>query len=99
MAILREADACTERGQVGALLRREGLYASHLTDWRKQRDRGAPTVVGPTRGRKPKYTPAELENLKLKRENEKLRKELEAAHMVIDVQKTSPESEKSSRHQ
>ncbi|MCP4166613.1 MAG: transposase [Chloroflexi bacterium] len=41
LRILAEADNCTERGEVGALLRREGLYSSHLTEWRKQRDRGA----------------------------------------------------------
>ena len=52
--ILAEADNCTERGEIGALLRREGLYSSHLTDWRKQRDRGAlEGLRGRKRGRKP----------------------------------------------
>lgn len=41
LAIVREADACTETGEVGALLRREGLYSSHLVDWRRQRRRGS----------------------------------------------------------
>src|SRR3981081_4021812 len=47
MAILRGADACTKKGQVGALLRREGLYASYLTDWRMQRAGGAVTLAPP----------------------------------------------------
>ena len=54
LRILAEADACTERGELGALLRREGLYASHLEKWRKQRERGALAGLGgQKRGRKP----------------------------------------------
>lgn len=51
--ILAEADACTRPGEVGALLRREGLYTSHLTYWRKQRRDGALRELGRPRGRKP----------------------------------------------
>ena len=51
LRILREADACTEPGQVGAPLRREGLYTSHVTYWRNQREQG--TLEGRARGRKP----------------------------------------------
>jgi len=86
MAIVREADACTERGQVGALLRREGLYSSHLTEWRKSRDEAAHAGLGKRRGRKPTH-PSEVEAAQLRREVAKLTKELTAAHMVIDVQK------------
>src|SRR5260370_30599713 len=50
VAILREADACTKPGDVGALLRREGLYSSHLSEWRKQRDQG---MLNTKRGRPP----------------------------------------------
>jgi transposase-like protein len=81
--ILQEADACQERGQIGALLRREGLYSSHLSNWRKQRDRGELTER--KRGRKGDPAGAELK--RLQRENERLRKELEKAELIIDVQK------------
>ncbi len=47
--ILREADACTAPGAIGALLRREGLYSSHLTTWRKQRERGELAGLTPPR--------------------------------------------------
>jgi len=81
--IMAEADACTERGQVGALLRREGLYSSHLSTWRKQRDRGE--LSGQKRGHQGDTDAAELK--RLQRENESLRQELEKARLVIDVQK------------
>lgn len=87
LAILREADACTKKGQLGALLRREGLYSSHLTDWRKQRDRGGLAGLGQPRGRRPKHTEAEREIARLRRDNARLTKELDAARLVIDVQK------------
>jgi transposase len=53
LGILREGDGCQRPGEVGALLRREGLYTSHLTYWRKQRDAGALKELGRPRGRKP----------------------------------------------
>lgn len=81
--IVEEADACAERGAIGALLRREGLYASHLSTWRKQRDRGE--LTDRKRGRKGDPAAAELK--RLQRENERLRQELEKAQLVIDVQK------------
>ncbi len=81
--ILAEADACTERGQVGALLRREGLYSSHLDKWRKQRARGQ---LGPQkRGRKADPQAAEL--TRLRQENERLRAQLQQAETIIEVQK------------
>ena len=81
--IVEEADACAERGQIGALLRREGLYSSHLSTWRKQRDRDE--LVEKTSGRKADPAAAELK--RLQQENERLRQELEKARVVIDVQK------------
>ena len=85
--ILEEADNCTESGQIGALLRREGLYSSHLTTWRRQRDRGLIQALSPKkRGRKRKDE-LEREVARLQRENERLRASLEQAEMIIDVQK------------
>ena len=75
-----------ERGSIGALLRREGLYSSHLDKWRKQRDRGALAGLGgQKRGRKPDPQAAEI--ARLERENEQLRSRLERAERIIDVQK------------
>ena len=84
MSIIQQADACTRKGEVGALLRREGLYSSLLTEWRQKRDGGK--LPDQKRGRKP--TPAsETELARLRRENAKLTKDLSAARLVIDVQK------------
>ena len=80
--ILSEAERCSEQGQIGALLRREGLYSSHLTTWRRQREQGA---LGQKRGRKPDPQAAEIK--RLKHENERLRLRLERAEHIIDVQK------------
>jgi transposase len=85
--ILEEADNCTGGGQIGALLRREGLYSSHLTTWRRQRDRGVLKGLSPKkRGRKRKDE-LEREVARLQRENERLQASLEEAEMIIDVQK------------
>ena len=86
LRVLEEADACRQPGEVGALLRREGLYSSHLTTWRQQRDRGALQGLAPAkRGRK--SDPQAAEVARLKRENERLRAKLERAELIIDVQK------------
>jgi len=86
LRVLEEADACHQPGEVGALLRREGLYSSHLTTWRQQRDRGALQGLAPAkRGRKSDPQAAEI--ARLKRENERLRAKLERAELIIDVQK------------
>jgi transposase len=87
--ILREADQLTRPGQVGALLRREGLYSSHLSVWRKQRDEAALAGLVPKRrGRKPDPN-AELvaENQRLVRENAKLMRKLRRTEAILDVQK------------
>jgi transposase-like protein len=86
LRILTEADQCTQRGEIGALLRREGLYSSHLTTWRKQRARRQlEGLVPKKRGRKPDPQAAEL--ARLQRENAQLRRRLEQAELIIDVQK------------
>jgi transposase len=85
LRILRDAEACTRSGEIGALLRREGLYTSHLTAWRKQRDAGALEALDRKRGR----TPADrrdVENAALRRRLERAEAELEKARRVIEVQ-------------
>lgn len=87
--ILRQADACTEPGSLGALLRREGLYSSNLNTWRRQRDEGTLSALEPKqRGRKAlKPDPMALENERLRKENARLGKRLKQAELIIDVQK------------
>ena len=86
LRILVEADACTERGQIGALLRREGLYTSHLEKWRTQRKRGALQGLAPQK-RGPKVDPQAAEIARLRRENERLQARLQQAETTIEVQK------------
>ena len=82
--ILAEADAASRPGAVGAMLRREGLYSSHLTHWRQQRDRG----LGPhRRGPKPKHDPLSEVVRKLQQQNGHLAQRLARAELIIDVQK------------
>lgn len=84
--ILQEADACTQSGEVGALLRREGLYSSHLSTWRCQRQQGELQGLTPAkRGRK--ADPLAAENAQLQRETERLKAQLARAELIIDVQK------------
>ena len=88
LRILREADRCREPGAIGALLRGEGLYSSHLTAWRKQRDAGALEALSARkRGAKPKRTREEHERERLERENTRLRHKLVQAEEIIAVQK------------
>ena len=86
--ILAQVDTCAP-GQIGALLRREGLYSSHLTDWRREREKGAFNGLKPKkRGRKPNpEKKLQAENEKLRRQIQKLENELHKARTVIDVQK------------
>ena len=86
LRVLAEADSCTQHGEIGALLRREGLYSSHLSTWRKQRDEGQlEGLSGRKRGRKAERHAAEL--APLRRENEQLQVRLQQAETIIDVQK------------
>ena len=87
--VLAEADKAKEEpGAIGALLRREGLYSSHLVTWRQERAAGILNALTPQRrGPKSKRSPLDDENQKLQRENQHLREELRKAEIVIDVQK------------
>jgi transposase-like protein len=87
-AVLKEVDRCSA-GEIGALLRREGLYSSHLTAWRRQRESGELEALSPKkRGRKAKpVSPLAKENERLKRENEALGRRLAHAELLIEVQK------------
>jgi transposase len=87
--ILQEADqAAATPGGVGALLRREGLYSSHLVAWRRERSQGIQDALAPRkRGRKSQRDPLEEENQKLRRQNARLTEDLRKANIIIDVQK------------
>ena len=85
LRVLGEAEACSRRGEVGALLRREGLYSSLLTEWRRARDSGALEALGRPRGRKPPH-PLEAENTVLRHRAERAEAELAKARRVIEVQ-------------
>lgn len=84
LRILKQVDECTQPGQIGALLRREGLYSSHLTNWRRLREKGLLGVKKPGR---PGADPAEKELARLRAENARLSKKLEQAEAIIEVQK------------
>lgn len=89
LRILEEADACTEPGEIGALIRREGIHSPYLSRWRQARDRGQLNGLR-AKKRGPKRTvDRELakENAALQRENERLRARLEQAETIIEVQK------------
>lgn len=87
--ILTKADAAaSESGAIGALLRREGLYSSHLVQWRRDREVSIQQGLEPQkRGPKSKRDPMAEENQKLHRENERLTEQLRKAELIIDVQK------------
>lgn len=82
--ILAEYDRLDRDGR-GALLRREGLYSSHIAEWRKQAEKGALEALGRTRGRPP-ADPVERENARLRAENARLQAEVDTARRVIEVQ-------------
>jgi transposase len=83
--ILRKADACSKPGEIGELLRREGLYSSLLTAWRRQRERGSLAALDRPRGR-PKSDPREAQIAALQRRLERAERDLEKARRVIEVQ-------------
>jgi transposase len=87
--IVEEADGCSQPGELGQLLRREGLYSSQLSTWRRQRDEGVLAGLSQKRrGRKTKKKDAAtLENERLGRENERLAQRLKQAETIIEVQK------------
>ena len=85
LRILQEADRCAN-GELGALLRREGLYASHLTHWRQQREAGALVALA-AKKRGPKGDMQAEALARLHRENAKLQAKLARADLIIDAQK------------
>jgi len=86
--ILAEADAAKGSGEIGAVLRRNGLYSSHLVKWRRERAAGIVDGLTPQkRGPKSKANPLTGENQKLRQDNERLADRLRKAEIVIDVQK------------
>ena len=89
LRILEKADRCTEPGEVGRLLRREGLYSSHLTAWRKARRNGALRgLASQKRGAKPKArNPLEPKVRELEAKVARLEKKLHKVHTILDVQK------------
>jgi transposase-like protein len=86
LRILREVEACRGSGEIGALLRREGIYSSYLTTWRKQRESGELDGLAPQK-RGPKPDPQAIELAKLRRENARLQERLRQAELIISVQK------------
>jgi transposase len=85
LTILREADGCGKPGEIGVLLRREGLYSSLLTEWRRARDSGALQALERPRGR-PKADPRDAQMAALRRRAERAEAELATAKRVIEVQ-------------
>ena len=84
--IVQQADACKKPGELGALLRREGLYASYLTTWRRQREQGE-LVAGCARKRGPTPTPVDPRVRPLEVENRRLQRKLQRAETIITLQK------------
>ena len=89
LQVLREADRCTAAGDLGALLRREGLYSSHLTTWRRQREHGALVALAPKkRGRSAApVSPLARRVAELERDRARLERRLKQAEAIIDAQK------------
>ena len=89
LRIVEEADMLKESGQIGALLRREGLYSSNLTTWRRQRDEGQLQALSPKkRGRKAQQKNPLAERVaRLEKENRRLQDQLKQAKTIIEVQK------------
>jgi transposase-like protein len=85
LAVLAAYDRCTEPGEKGALLRREGLYSSLVTDWRRQHREGA-LAVTPGRSEGGRGGPSRTELARLRAENERLKKKLAKAEAIIEVQ-------------
>jgi transposase len=87
LRILEEAEACSAPGEVGALLRREGLYSSHLVDWRRQRAAGTLAGLTPRRRGRPAAVAPASELARLQRENARLSRQLATAEAIIEIQK------------
>ena len=90
LRILREADACKHPGELGALLRREGLYSSYLTAWRRQREQIAKVGMA-ARKRGPRGRAVDPRLKELERENAKLKRRLQRAELMLAIQKKASE--------
>ncbi len=89
LQVLRQADQCAGIGELGALLRREGLYSSHLTTWRRQREQGALVALAPKKRGRPTVpvSPLARRVAELERDNARLARRLHQAEAIIEAQK------------
>ena len=88
LQILQEFDRCTQRGEIGALLRREGLYSSQLFNWKRQREQGQLSGLSHKRGRKGRVKDSREQRVaELEKENRRLQRKFERVEVVIEVQK------------
>ena len=87
LSVLEEVDRASDAGAIGALLRREGLYSSHLSSWRRERRQGALAGLSRVRGRKAKLTPEQRRSAELESRCARLERELSQARALIDIQK------------
>jgi len=85
--ILNQLDACSHLGEKSALLRREGLYSSYISKWRTQVANDDNPTTSKNKGGRPKLSKAERENRALRKENQRLKKQLERANLAMSVQK------------
>jgi transposase len=89
LQVLRQADQCGGVGELGALLRREGLYSSHLTTWRRQREQGALVALAPKKRGRPAVAGSPLARrvTELERDNTRLGRRLHQAEAILEAQK------------
>ena len=92
LRILEEVDRCHEPGAIGAILRREGIDSSYLSEWRQARERGALSALSQPKGRKKSMSPESRQIQEMEREISQLKTKLAQAESIIDVQKKSPRS-------
>lgn len=85
--ILEEIEACVKPGEIGAILRREGLYSSHLTSWRRQREKSEFEALKPKKRGRCKFNPPDSLVKKLEQENKRLMKRLKHAELILEIQK------------
>jgi transposase-like protein len=92
LRILKQVDACSDRGEIAVILRREGLYSSHLVAWRRQRDAAARQGLEPkTAGRKPIHDAKDREIARLVNRQAQLERELELSRKIVEFQKKAHE--------
>jgi len=87
LEIIERAEACSGPGEIGKLLRQEGLYSSHLSTWRRLRREGSLSALGRKRGPQKSKSDVQLEHEKIARENVRLQEKLAHAEKIIDIQK------------